>query len=173
LLQTPQRLDGIGEVVTRKFGEKEDSARYDPGFDNPDANMSKTLEGGCLCVGVRYRISGEILTFQYCHCSRCRKFTGSAHAANLFTGPGDLEWLAGADSVGTYMLDAQPSFPTAFCQTCGSSLPSMSSTGKYWVVPAGTLDQDPGIKPARSIFWGSRAAWYEDVAKMPRHDALP
>ena len=43
------------------------------------------IEGKCLCGNVRYRITGPILNFQYCHCSRCRKFTGSAHAANVFT----------------------------------------------------------------------------------------
>lgn len=133
----------------------------------------KTIEGKCLCGAVHYRITGEIVGFQYCHCSRCRKFTGSAHAANLFTHPGDLEWIAGEDSVGGYVLDAEPRFPTAFCKTCGSSMPSMSSTGKYWVIPAGTLEDDPGIRPARNIYWESRAPWFEDTGTLPRHDELP
>jgi hypothetical protein len=133
----------------------------------------RAIEGACLCGAVRYRITGEILAFQYCHCSRCRKFTGSAHAANLFTRPGDLEWVAGEGQVGGYVLEGEPRFPTAFCKTCGSSMPSMSSTGKYWVVPAGSIEGDPGAAPARSIFWGSRAPWYREVSELPRHDELP
>jgi len=129
----------------------------------------RAIEGGCLCGAVRFRITGEVLGFQYCHCSRCRAFTGSAHGANMFVAPDDFGWTQGDEMVGTWMLEAEPSFPTAFCKRCGSSMPSMSSTGKYWVVPAGGVEGDPGVRPARSIFWGSRAPWYEHVGDLPQH----
>ena len=135
--------------------------------------QAKQPQGSCLCNTVRYRITGPIVNFQYCHCSRCRKFTGSAHAANLFTRPEHLEWLTGEDSVGGYTMDAEPGFLTAFCKNCGSSLPNMSSTGRFWVVPAGTLDEDPEARPLRNIFWGSRAPWHLDSSALPRHDELP
>ena len=45
------------------------------------------MKGSCLCGGVVYEIDPPFKIFQYCHCSRCRKFTGSAHAANLFVPP--------------------------------------------------------------------------------------
>lgn len=133
----------------------------------------KTLPGSCLCKTVRYRITGEVLNFQYCHCSRCRKFTGSAHAANLFVRTNDLEWTAGESELGGFQLDATPGFATAFCKNCGSSLPSMSSTGKFWVVPAGTLDADPGARPLRNIYWGSRAPWFLESGSLPLHEELP
>lgn len=129
--------------------------------------------GSCLCGTVRYAVRGEILNFQYCHCSRCRKFTGSAHAANMFARPDDLEWLAGEDSVGGYELKTEPGFLTAFCRNCGSSLPNLSSTGKFWVIPAGTLDDDPVARPKRNIFWDSRAPWFCDTGSLPRHAELP
>ena len=129
--------------------------------------------GSCLCGTIRYRITGPILNFQYCHCSRCRKFTGSAHAANLFTHPEHVEWLDGEDALGGFELDAEPGFLTAFCKNCGSSLPSMSSTGGFWVVPAGSLDDDPGVTPRRNIFWGSRAPWFLDTGTLARHEELP
>ena len=132
-----------------------------------------TTEGSCLCGASRYQITGPILNFQYCHCSRCRKLTGSAHAANLFTRPDDLQWLAGQDSLGSFLLAAEPAFPTAFCKNCGSTMPSMSSTGKYWVVPAGSLDTDPGARPERSIFWANRAPWFTATTSLPHHAELP
>jgi hypothetical protein len=132
-----------------------------------------SIAGTCLCGTVRYVLTGPILSFQYCHCSRCRKFTGSAHAANLFTRPEHLRWVAGEDSLGGFVLDAEPRVPTAFCKRCGSSMPSLSQTGKYWVVPAGSLDDDPGATPERNIFWGSRAPWFRESASLPRHDELP
>ncbi len=134
---------------------------------------NKSIEGLCLCGAVRYRITGEILGFQYCHCSRCRKFTGSAHAANLFTAIENLEWMHGHEMVGGFLLDAEPGFATAFCKTCGSSMPSTSSSGKFWVIPAGALEQDPGELPARSIFWESRAPWYKHVSDLPHFDEWP
>lgn len=77
------------------------------------------IEGACLCGKVRYRIHGEIVGFQYCHCSRCRKFTGSAYAANLFVRPPDPAWTEGENSLRTFVLEGEPRFPTAFCAQCG------------------------------------------------------
>ncbi|MEO0649252.1 MAG: GFA family protein [Planctomycetota bacterium] len=134
---------------------------------------SPEVTGTCLCGDVHFRIRGELLGFQYCHCSRCRRFTGSAHAANCFVPPDGVEWLRGENGVGRFQLDAEPGFPTSFCQRCGSSLPSLSSTGKYWVVPAGTLNEDPGLRPARSIFWDSRAEWFVPTGELPTHPELP
>ena len=127
----------------------------------------QNIQGTCLCGTVTYRITGRILSFQYCHCSRCRKFTGSAHAANVFTALDGLEWVQGEDSVGTFVLDASPKYGTAFCKNCGSSLPSVSSSAGVWVIPAGLLDEDIGITPKRSIFWDSRAPWYRHVSDIP------
>lgn len=131
------------------------------------------IEGTCLCGTIRFRIIGEIVGFQYCHCSRCRRFTGSAHAANLFTKPDELQWLQGLEDLGCYLSESDPPYPTAFCKRCGSGMPSMSSSGKYWVIPAGGLEQDPGRRPERSIFWDSRASWYEHVSELPRHAEWP
>ena len=87
--------------------------------------------------------------------------------------PEHLVWTDGEDAIGRFDLEATPGFLTAWCKECGSSLPNMSSTGRFWVVPAGTLDEDPGARPRRSIFWGSRAPWFEETGSMPKHDELP
>ena len=57
------------------------------------------VNGSCLCTKVSYQITGNMGVFQYCHCSRCRKFTGSAHAANMFVSPDDFSWLSGEEFV--------------------------------------------------------------------------
>jgi len=41
------------------------------------------------------------------------------------------------------------------------------------IIPAGTLDDDPGIKPTQNIYWESRAPWREEVAALPHFDELP
>jgi hypothetical protein len=56
-----------------------------------------TLKGSCLCGAVTYEASGEPKRFYHCHCSRCRKATGTGHASNLFLQPGTLRWLSGEE----------------------------------------------------------------------------
>jgi hypothetical protein len=132
-----------------------------------------TATGSCLCKKVSYEISGNLGIFQYCHCSRCRKFTGSAHAANLLVSPEQFKWLTGEEYVGRFEPDDTKHFATCFCKNCGSSLPWLGKTKKAVVVPAGTLDNDPGIKPFQNIYWGSKASWYKDASELVKYDELP
>ena len=129
--------------------------------------------GSCLCGKVRYEITGNLGIFQYCHCSRCRKFTGSAHAANLLVKPEQFKWLTGEAMVGRFEHPDAKHFATSFCKHCGSSLPWLGQTGKAVVVPAGTLDDDPQIRPHQNIFWGSRAQWYVDASELVKYEELP
>ena len=62
------------------------------------------ITGSCLCKKVRYAIEGNLGIFQYCHCSRCRKFTGSAFSANLMVSPAKFRWLKGEEFVGRHAL---------------------------------------------------------------------
>jgi hypothetical protein len=55
--------------------------------------------GSCLCATVRFEIDGDLERFFLCHCEHCPKDTGSAHAANLFSGTARLRWLSGEDKV--------------------------------------------------------------------------
>ena len=129
--------------------------------------------GSCLCKKVSYEISANLGIFQYCHCSRCRKFTGSAHAANLLVSPQHFKWIIGEEYVGRFEPAETKHFATSFCKNCGSSLPWLTKSKKAIVVPAGTLDSDPGIKPSQNVFWGSRAEWYKEASELVKHEELP
>ena len=134
---------------------------------------AQRASGSCLCGKVRYEIDGNLGIFQYCHCSRCRKFTGSAFAANLLVRPGDFRWTWGEELVGRYEVPEARHFATAFCRNCGSSLPWLSKSGKAVIVPAGTLDETPAIRPQQNIFCASRARWYTAPDTLPQFDELP
>ena len=131
------------------------------------------VTGSCLCRTVRYEITGNMGVFQYCHCSRCRKVTGSAHAANMFVAPEDFHWSSGEDYVRRYDPEFTKYFANCFCRKCGSTLPWLSKSGKVIIVPAGTLDEDPGIRPDKNIFCGSRANWYTSAGLLPEFDEGP
>ncbi len=135
--------------------------------------MSDPVRGSCLCGAVSYRFRGPAYVFQYCHCSRCRKFTGSAHASNIIVKPENFEWLGGEDQVGRFEHPEAKHYATCFCQRCGSSLPWISKTGVSVMIPAGTLDEDPGIRPTQNIHWQDRAPWRVDPGDLPQYDELP
>lgn len=132
-----------------------------------------TAKGSCFCAQVSYEISGNIGIFQYCHCSRCRKVTGSAHAANLFVAPGQFKWMGGEELVGHYDPPETKYFATSFCKNCGSSLPWLSKSGLAVIVPAGSLDEDPGIRPSQNVFCGSRSAWYTPASSLVEYEEMP
>ena len=130
-------------------------------------------KGSCLCGQVEYQITGNMGIFQYCHCSRCRKVTGSAHASNLFVTPGQFNWLKGQSSVVNFLPEETKYFATAFCKKCGSSLPWRSKASEVVIVPAGTLDTSPGIEPTQNIFCDSKAEWYVAPGDLLKYAELP
>ena len=131
------------------------------------------VSGSCFCNNVSYEITGNMGVFQYCHCSRCQKVTGSAHASNVFVSPDDFKWLSGEENVGRYDPPETKYFATSFCKTCGSSLPWLSKSGQVVIVPAGSLDGDPGIRPSQNIYCGSRSAWYTAASSLPENEEGP
>ena len=131
-----------------------------------------TTTGSCLCGAVSFRISGEFESFFLCHCTRCRKDTGSAHAANLFSTTAAIVWLSGEDCIKTYRVPATR-HEKSFCTECGSALPRVQSGGALLVVPAGSLDTAIGIRPNAHICFESRAQWDTCLEDVPRIDGLP
>ena len=134
--------------------------------------MTRTTTGSCLCGTIRFQILGEFDRFFLCHCSRCRKDTGSAHAANLFSSTAAITWLSGRDGIKTYRIPATR-HEKSFCSECGSALPTVQSKGALLVVPAGSLDGAIDIRPDAHICFASRAQWDESLEDMPKVDGLP
>ena len=135
--------------------------------------MMDTSRGSCVCGAVRFEIDAPFLGFQYCHCSRCRKQSGSAHSANLFVPVAQLRWTEGQGHVRRFELPDAKYWCTAFCDRCGSTLPWLTKTGKAYVVGAGALDDDIESRPGMSIFFASKAPWYVHASELEAHDERP
>ncbi|GEO82947.1 GFA family protein [Pararhodospirillum oryzae] len=134
--------------------------------------MSSSIYGSCLCEIVKFHITGEFDKFFACHCSRCRKDTGSAFAANLFSTTAELTWTAGKDQVKTFRVP-DSRHEKSFCMTCGSALPTVQMNGRLLIVPAGSLDSPIGIHPTAHICYASRAEWTDALEALERLDGLP
>jgi len=130
------------------------------------------IRGSCQCGAVRFRVDGAFDSFFLCHCGRCRKDTGSAHGANLFSSSAKLEWLAGEEQVRTYRVP-DTRHEKSFCATCGAALPRVQEEVGMLVVPAGSLDDPIEIRPNAHIFVADRADWDEGLEVLPRFETFP
>ena len=134
--------------------------------------MSEKITGSCLCEKVRYQVVKDFSAFHQCHCNECQKITGSAHASNIFVKPELFEWLAGEEWIKTY--DHEPlQNRKVFCSECGSGLPFESRRMPMMIIPAGSLDDEPGFAPKSHIFWDDHAKWYVDGLNQPQFEAFP
>lgn len=134
--------------------------------------MSSPYAGSCLCGAVRYVVDGEFDRFYLCHCEHCRKDTGSAHAANLFSSTALLKWTSGQDKVTFFNLPSTR-HSKSFCSICGSALPSAQAESKLVVVPAGSLDTAIGNEPDAHIFMSSKAAWDNNLEEIQKLEKYP
>ena len=134
--------------------------------------MTNSTSGSCLCGAVRFQIVGKFENFFLCHCRRCRKDTGSAHAANLFSTTATVEWLSGHDLARTFLLPGTR-HRKCFCTECGSALPCADDDTGLLVVPAGSLDDAAGIRPEAHICGDSRADWDNALENVPTIAGLP
>ena len=132
-----------------------------------------SIPGRCLCGAVTFTLTLPFERFMVCHCSRCRRTNGSAFATNLFARSHQLRWLTGEAEVQRFDLPEAPRFSNCFCRHCGSPVPRLSRDGSHVVVPAGTLDGDPQIRPQARIYWGDRACWHDAIAEQEHYDGYP
>jgi hypothetical protein len=131
------------------------------------------ITGECLCGGVKYEISGKLDGSANCHCSMCRRQSGSAYNAAGVVPPGALKWTSGEKMLGAY--ESSPGGYRYFCTKCGSSLgggPKDLKSGPFYVA-LGTIDGDPGVKPGAHIYVGSKAAWHDITDQLPQFKEFP
>jgi len=113
--------------------------------------------GSCLCKAVTYEIRGDLTPVGHCHCSKCRKVSGTAGNAVCYAAPKDLVFTQGEDKLKNFEFD--DGWGSTFCGDCGSPLPKCDPNAEICYVPAGTLDDDPGPEIMGHIYVGSAASW--------------
>lgn len=131
------------------------------------------ITGSCLCGAIRFELDRAVGPFELCHCGRCRKASGSAFVAGIGVLRRDFRLVAGAALITTYdapIRRAPPAFRTCFCSICGSPVPDPSSDSAWLEVPAGLLDDDPGLRPDKHIFVEVKAPWFAIADDLPQLD---
>ncbi|MBW2695601.1 MAG: GFA family protein [Deltaproteobacteria bacterium] len=139
--------------------------------DDPPEALPGCFGGSCLCNAVAYSVRARPDAIINCHCSRCRKARSAAHASNLFVPPEAFRWTRGEEFVERYRVPDAARFTHCFCRTCGSSLPRR--TDDDVMIPAGSLDHDPGARERMHIHVDSMAPWYAITDALPQHPQGP
>ena len=132
--------------------------------------MSTTLAGKCFCGAVRYSVPDAFLYAMNCHCSNCRRTTGSAFKPFAGIARDKLTITQGHDKLLVYGDDKAND---THCKACGSLLYSVVRDGAYVHVAMGTLVDSPTIRPSRHIFVGSKAPWFTITDDLPQHEEFP
>jgi hypothetical protein len=130
-----------------------------------------SIQGSCLCGTLKYEIDGPFTIMMTCHCSMCRKHHGAPFATFAGAPIDRFRWLSGENEMKSYASSSQGQ--RSFCPMCGSVGPMLMREMGLAVVPAGTLDGDPGIRPMGHLFVGSKAPWHTISDSLPQHDQFP
>ncbi len=119
----------------------------------------KYLTGSCICGQVEFKIPDEFPLMGNCHCTECRKFSGSDYAAVGGVDSDNFEFTKGEDKVSYYAKSEETDL--AFCSNCGCSLFSRKNSGHKHMVRLGTLNEVPSQRPSFHIFTCEKAPWNE------------
>lgn len=127
------------------------------------------IKGSCYCGSVHYEVHGRLVLFANCHCPDCRKFTGSAFSSVLVTESEGFRLTAGEDCLVPY--SSSPGKQRCFCRTCGCHLFSRAEHRPGLVfVRAGSLDDDPPLRPQCHVWVSRKAPWHEIGDAIPQHE---
>jgi hypothetical protein len=133
--------------------------------------VPEQLSGECLCGSVQYRVCDEFEYALNCHCSQCRRATGSAFKPLAGIPSSKLSLSRGSDCL--LIFGNEEGAHDVRCRNCGSLLYSVVREGAYVHVAMGTLVDKPSITPSMHIFVGSKAPWHEITDELPRHWGFP
>ena len=125
--------------------------------------------GSCLCGQIEFRLDGPISSIIHCHCSLCRKSSGTAYSTNGFVDTGALRIVRGLELVTSF--EYKPGRRRFFCSVCGAPIYSTSELDRSRVrIRLGSLDSDISERPMAHTFITSKANWELLDSNLPRFE---
>jgi hypothetical protein len=134
------------------------------------------MQGKCLCGAIQFELEGDVPNLYQCHCSLCRKVTGSSANAAFRIAADQFKWISGSGQIREFITES--GFKSHFCETCGSPVPNLTSNDDAYWIPAGLLEETAALELVAHLYLGSKASWDviadvgEHFAEMPDAAAL-
>jgi hypothetical protein len=124
--------------------------------------MAESLhEGGCGCGALHYRVEGDPIFVNNCHCTQCQHQTGSTSVVNAFFERDRIEILSGALTEHEVKGGSGGPHVICRCSQCGTAVLSYySRLGRLGAgLRVGTLDDPSRVRPDAVIFVSERMPW--------------
>ncbi|MGE0583381.1 MAG: GFA family protein [Steroidobacteraceae bacterium] len=120
-----------------------------------------SVEGGCSCRGVRYRLIATPLFVNCCHCSWCQRESGAAFALNAMVETDRIVLLAGAPVTIDTPSASGRGQRIVRCPACRAALWSHYSGAGPAIafLRVGTLDVPGQFPPDAHIYTSTKLPW--------------
>jgi len=138
---------------------------------NNKRRTGSTVRGKCLCGSIEFEVADSPRNLYQCHCSLCRKQSGSAANAAFIVSGDNLSWKTGEELISSYVKPT--GFRSNFCSRCGSPVPNFIGKTAFVWVPAGLLEDPVSLKIALHLFVGSRASWEPKPTTGIQYEEMP
>ena len=132
-----------------------------------------SLEGGCDCGGVRYRMTSMPIFVHCCHCRWCQRESGSAFALNAMIEADRVVLLHGKPELVDTPSNSGKGQKFHRCPTCRIALWSNYAGAGDAInfVRVGTLDEPDRLPPDIHIFTASKQPWVILPSDVPVMEA--
>lgn len=124
------------------------------------------IKGECNCGAIQFEANTNPAGVFVCHCSICRRHTGTNGNAVLVLSDNDFRWLRGEESISTWKKPSHD-WQIWFCKICGSQVPGRNDDSTMFI-PAGLLTEgDDDLRVIHHIWVDSKASW-DDIGDSGR-----
>jgi hypothetical protein len=114
--------------------------------------------GQCNCGAVQFEVDGDLGGIYVCHCSICRRSTGSNGIAVVVVPKDRLRWVCGQSRIASWRKPGAD-WEKWFCTACGSPVPGENDAASVFIPVGGLTEGSESLKVAHHIYVGSKAHW--------------
>lgn len=132
---------------------------------------TRKFNGQCLCRAIQFVIEADALGVYQCHCSECRKITGSAANSSCIIPESMFSWVQGERSISSYSHES--GYRSDFCKNCGSPTPNKINGKPYYWVPAGALENTQYMRIKAHLCIESKAEWEISIGDGSKYAGVP
>ncbi len=120
-----------------------------------------SMEGGCTCGAVRYRMTSKPMFVHCCHCRWCQRETGASFALNAMIEADRVVLLRGSPEAVDTPSESGKGQKIVRCPDCHIALWSnyAGAGDALHFIRAGTLDEPDRLTPDVHIYTASKQPW--------------
>jgi hypothetical protein len=129
------------------------------------------IKGSCLCGAVSFEIQGPLRSARFCHCTHCRKFSGTNSAAWGLAETAHVTIAPLAPNVTKFNSGGGL---RVFCSACGSPLwYEPAGRPEFRGIPLGAIDEGDVAKPEKHVWTRSKVPWGSISDDLPQFETHP